>query len=255
MATATRTTTTTSAPLQASRKAALVMGVLYIATFLTSIPAALLYDPVLHDAHYIVSAGADTRVLCGAFLEVLLIIANIGTALALFSVLRRQHEGLTVGYVAARIMECAFIGVGILSVLSIVTLRQHGVGADAAETASLITVGRALVAVHDWTFLFGPGLCGLWNGLMLGYLLYRSGLMPRRLTLFGLIGGPLVFVSGIAVLFGLYSQTSPVSFFATLPEVVWEASIGIWFVVIGLKTVERVSKPAARASSELVSVG
>src|SRR5579872_6368084 len=126
-----RTTTTTSAPLHASRKAALVMGVLYLLTFVTSIPALLLYDPVLHDAHYIVSGGADTRVLFGAFLEVILIIANIGTALALFSVLRRQHEGLALGYVAARIMECVFIGVGILSVLSIVTLRQHAAGADA----------------------------------------------------------------------------------------------------------------------------
>ena len=228
MATAVRTPSATSAPLTASRKSAFVMGALYIATFVTSIPAALLYHPVLNDAHYIVGPGPDTRVLLGAFLEVLLIIANIGTGLALFSVLRRQHEGLALGYVAARIVESLFIGVGILSVLSIVTLRQHAAGADAA---ALIVAGRSLVAIHDWTFLLGPGLCGLWNGLLLGYLLYRSGLMPRRLTLIGIIGGPLIAISGIAVLFGLYTQTSPVSGIFTVPEFVWEASIGIWFVV------------------------
>ena len=249
MATAVRTTHAIDAPLAASRKAAFAMGALYIATFLTSIPAVLLYHPVLNDAHYIVGAGPDTRVLLGAFLEVLLIIANIGTGLALFSVLRRQHEGLAVGYVAARVMESVFIGVGILSVLSIVTLRQHAAGAD---PASLLVVGRALVAVHDWTFLLGPGLCGLWNGLMLGYLLYRSGLMPRRLTLVGIIGGPLIASSGIAVLFGLYAQTSPVSGILTVPEFVWEASIGIWFVVKGLKPSVRVSKPATRPAEELV---
>ena len=252
MAIAVRASSATDAPLTASRRAAFVMGALYIATFLTSIPAVLLYHPVLNDTHYILGAGPDTRVLLGAFLEVLLIMANIGTGLALFSVLRRQHEGLAVGYVAARVMECVFIGVGILSVLSIVTLRRHAAGAD---PASLLVVGRALVAVHDWTFLLGPGLCGLWNGLILGYLLYRSGLMPRRLTLIGLVGGPLIFCSGIAVLFGLYTQTSPVSGLVTVPEFVWEASIGIWFVVQALKPAEGVSMPAARAANELVHVG
>ncbi len=252
MATAVRTPGATDAPLTASRKSAFVMGALYIATFLTSIPAVLLYHPVLNDAHYILGAGPDTRVLVGAFLEVLLIIANIGTGLALYSVLRRQHEGLALGYVAARVMECVFIGVGILSVLSIVTLRRHAAGAD---PATLIVAGRALVAIHDWTFLLGPGLCGLWNGLILGYLLYRSGLMPRRLTLFGLIGGPLIFCSGIAVLFGLYAQTSTVSGIATAPEFLWEAAIGIWFVVKGLTPAQRLSHPATRAAKELVSVG
>ena len=252
MATAARTSTATGAPLTASRKSAFVMGALYIATFVTSMPAALLYRPVLNDAHYIVGAGPDTRVLLGAFLEVLLIIANIGTGLALYSILRRQHEGLALGYVAARIMECVFIGAGILSVLSIVTLRQHAAGADAA---SLIVAGRALVAVHDWTFLLGPGMCGLWNGLILGYLLYRSGLMPRRLTLFGLLGGPLLAISGIAVLFGLYAQTSPVSGILTVPEFVWEASIGIWFIVKALKPAVGASVPVTRAANALVRVG
>ena len=252
MATAVRTPSGSDAPLTASRKSAFVMGALYIATFVTSIPAVLLYHPALNDTHYIVGAGADTQVLLGAFLEVLLIIANIGTGLALYSILRRQHEGLALGYVAARVMESVFIGVGILSVLSVVTLRQHAAGMDAA---SLIVTARALVAVHDWTFLFGPGLCGLWNGLILGYLLYRSGLMPRRLTYFGLIGGPVMAVSGIAVLFGLYAQTSPVSFLLTLAEMFWEASIGIYFVVKAITPAAGAAEPAPRVANELLRVG
>jgi hypothetical protein len=139
---------------------------------------------VLNDAAYIVGDGADTRVRLGAFCEVILIIANIGTALALFPILRRQNEGLALGYVAARVVECAVIAVGIVSLLAVVTLRQDLAG----DVAGLDTVGRSLVAIHDWTFLLGPGFCvGVGNGLLLGYLMYRSGLVPRRMALLGLI--------------------------------------------------------------------
>src|SRR5215218_4433919 len=147
-----------------------VTGVLFLITFITSIPAFFVfYAPVLDDPRYIVGAGADTSVSLGAFLELLLIIANIGTAVVLWPVLKRQNEILALGYVTARVIECAFIAVGILSLLSVVTLRQEAAGADAA---SLVAVGESLVALHDWTFLLGPGfVVGVGNGLLLGYLM------------------------------------------------------------------------------------
>ena len=128
-------------------------------------------------------------------MELLLIIANIGTALALFPILKRQNEALALGYVAARVIECTFIAIGIVSVLAVVTLRQDTAGADGA---SLVSIGQSLVAIHDWTFLLGPGfVVGIGNGLILGYLMYRSGLVPRRMAMLGLVGGPLVCASGI----------------------------------------------------------
>jgi hypothetical protein len=151
----------------------------------------------------------------GAFCEVILIIANIGTALALFPILRRQNEGLALGYVASRVVESTMIAVGLISLLSVVTLRQD----LAVNAAGLDTVGRSLVAIHDWTFLLGPGFCvGVGNGLLLGYLMYRSGLVPRRMALLGLIGGPLIFASSTAVLFGAYEQTDAAHFVLSLPE-------------------------------------
>ena len=189
-----------------TRKLARIAGVLFVITFITSIPALLLYDAVLNDAAYITGAGADTRVELAAFLELLLIIANIGTALALFPILKRQNEALALGYVTARVVESAFIAVGILSVLSIVTLRQDAAGADAG---SLVVVGESLVAIKDWTFLLGPGfVVGVGNGLMLGYLMYRSGLVPRRMAMVGLVGGAFICASGIAVLFGVIEAGS-----------------------------------------------
>jgi hypothetical protein len=211
-----------------------IAGVFFLITFVASIPAAFLfYEPVLKHADYIVGAGADTRVAWGAFLEVFLVIANIGTAVTLFPILKRQNEGIALGYVAARVLESTLIAVGIISLLSVVTLRQGAAGAD---PATLVIAGRSLVALHDWTFLLGPALvAGLGNGLMLGYLMYRSGLVPRRMALLGLIGGPLVFASGIAVLFGAYTQTSPVSAIATIPEFAWELSLGIYLIVKGFR--------------------
>jgi hypothetical protein len=189
--------------LSSHRKIALVTGVLFVITFVTSIPPfVFLYVPVVDDPRYILGGGADNLVLLGAFLELLLIIANIGTAVVLYPVLKRVNEILALGYVTARVVECVFIAVGILSLLTVVTLRQEATaGADAA---SLVAVGESLVALHDWTFLLGPGFfVGVGNGLILGYLMYTSALVPRGMAMLGLIGGTLIIASGVGVLFGV----------------------------------------------------
>src|SRR4051794_22131176 len=154
---------------------ALVTGVLFLITFITSIPAQLvLYQPLLGDPNYVLGAGADRRVALGALLEVLLVLANVGTAVVLYPVLRRQHAAGALGYVTARVLESATILIGVVSVLAVTTLRQNGAGTSGGAAAVLVTTARALVAVHDWTFLLGPGfLAGLGNGALLGSLLYR----------------------------------------------------------------------------------
>jgi hypothetical protein len=233
MATATRPQA--GSPVNATRKIALVVGVLFLATFVTSIAAFFAYGPVLTDAHYITGTGGDTRVFLGAFLELLLIISNIGCALVLFPLLKRQNEAVALGYVAERLVEGTFILIGILSVLAIVTLRQ---GASGVDAASLVTVDKLLIAVKNWTFLLGPGFMdGIGTGLMLGWLMYRSGLVPRRVALLGVIGGPLLAASGIAVLFGLFKAGSPMQGIATIPEFVWEAYLALWLTFKGFHRV------------------
>jgi Domain of unknown function (DUF4386) len=224
--------------VNATRKIALVTGVLFIITFIGSIPAQLiLYHPLLSDpAKYIGGAGADPRVSLGALLEVITVVANIGTAVVLYPVVKRQNEIIALGYVTSRVLESATIMVGIFSVLSVLTLRQDFAGAGGADAASLVTAGRSLVAVHDATFLLGPGfLAGLGNGVLLGYLMYTSGLVPRGMTLLGLIGGPLVMASGIAVLFGVFKAGAAGQAIATIPEFFWELSLGIYLIVKGFK--------------------
>jgi len=188
-------------------------------------------------------------VAMGALLEMLLIIANVGSAVVLFPVLKRQNEGLALGYVTARIIESTFIAIGIVSLLAIVTLRQDVGGAGGA--GSLVPVGRSLVAIHDWTFLLGPGwIVGVGNGLILGYLMYRSGLVPRGMAMLGLIGGPLVIASGTAVLFNVIQPGSAPQVIATIPEFIWELSLGIYLMVKGFKPSPILSGSTANAGAD-----
>jgi uncharacterized protein DUF4386 len=218
-----------------ARRSALATGVLFIVTFVTSIPALILYGPVLNDAHYVLGPGADTRVYAGAFLEVLLVISNVGTAVAIFPVVRRQNESIALGYVAARVVESTIIAVGIISLLAVVTLRRDLAGGG-TDPATLVVAAKTLVAVRKGSFLLGPGFCaGIENGLMLGYLMYRSGLVPRPMAVLGLIGGTLAFAAGTAELFGLWPQVSGPAFLLVLPEALFEALIGIYLTVKGFR--------------------
>jgi hypothetical protein len=221
--------------MDSARKSALATGVLFLLTFVTSIPALILYGPVLNDAHYVLGSGADTRIFVGAFLEVLLVISNIGTAVAIFPVVRRQNESIALGYVAARLVESTIIAVGIISILAVVTMRRDLAGGG-TDPATLVVAGKALVAIHKGSFLLGPGFCaGIENGLMLGYLMYRSGLVPRPIAVLGLIGGTLAFIAGTAELFGLWPQVSGAAFLLVLPEALFEALIGIYLTFKGFR--------------------
>lgn len=210
------------------QKHARIFGVLFVITFLTSIPAAFLFLPILADpAGYIAGGGSDTLIYLGAFLEFLLIIANVGTAVVLYPIVRRQNEILAIGYVAARVIESVFIAAGIIFVLGIVSLRQDSPGA--ADLA--VSLG----ALKDWTFLFGPGLVvPVGNGLILGYLMYTSGLVPRPLALLGLIAGPVLLVESLGVLFDVWELTGPAALLVA-PEFAWELLLGIYAAIWGFR--------------------
>jgi hypothetical protein len=232
------------------QKRARVFGVLYLLTFVTSIAALALYQPVLdHPIVYIAGAGHDNQILFGAFLELFLIITNIGTAVVIFPIVRRQNEDLALGYVTARIVECTFILVGILCVLGIVTLRNQVAGA--AEG----TVSYTLAAIKDWTFLLGPGwVVGWGNGLILGYLMYRSELVPRRATWLGLIGGPLIIISGTAILFSGNDPSDALRSLqgvATIPEFLWELFLGIYCTFKGFRPSAPILQAGFRQSGSL----
>ena len=217
----------------ADRKTALVAGALYLATFIGSIPALPLYHDILKDPSYILHGGSDTGVLWGALLEIICAFAGIGTAVVLYRVVKRHDPTRALGFVAARTFEAAMICVGVVSVLAIVTLHQDAAGMSGAASTGLVSTVRGLVAVHDWTFLVGPGLMPAVNALCLATVLYRTRLVPRIIPLLGLIGAPLLAASSIATLFGVWDQVSPAAALMGLPIAAWEFSLGVWLVVKG----------------------
>jgi hypothetical protein len=206
---------------------------------------------VLDQPDYIVSAGSDTSVLLGCFLDVVTALGGIGSAVALFSVVKRQHEGFALGFVTTRLLEAAFIVIGVVSLLSVVTLRQNLAATAGADGTSLVAVGQSLVAVRNWTFLLGPNLMAALNAMLLGTLMYRSRLVPRLIPTVGLIGGVLLLADVAAIFFGSYGLGAVWHGIAAAPIFAWELSLGVWMVVKGFKpsaiTMTSVPAGAARA--------
>jgi len=215
--------------MDSMRKTALVAGIFYLITFI-SIPTLALYGPVKTDPNFIISAGSTTPILVGGVLEMIVALAGIGTAVALYSVLKRQHEGFAIGLITSRIFEGAVIVTGVSSILSIVTL-QHA-GATGTEAAGLVAVGQAQIATFNWSFLLGQSLMPAINALLLGTLMYQSRLVPRILPIVGLIGAPLLLAGTVATLFGFAEQYGVVSATA-VPIALWELSLGLWLTFKG----------------------
>lgn len=217
-----------------ARKIAIVAGVFFWMTEVTAVLGLLLYQGAMHDVNFILGGvGGDRNVLLGALAEALLAVANIGTAVTLFPIVRKQSEGFALGYVAGRVVESVVIIVGIITMVTLVRMRQDVAGAAGASAVSLVVAGKTLMAIHDWTFLFGPDLVLGANSFMLAYLMYRSKLVPRFIAILGLVGGPLVSVAATLVLVGVLKQYSSIQTIAALPVFLWEASVATWMIAKG----------------------
>ena len=234
-------------PMSSTRKTALVAGICYLITFI-SIPTLALYGPVKNHRGWIISSGSGTAVLVGGFLEVIVALAGIGTAITLYPVVKRQNEGVALSFVAARVLEAGMIFTGVVSLLSLVTLRQDLGTAGGADAASLVTTGASHVAVYNATFLLGQSLMPGINALLLGSLMYRSRLVPRAIPVIGLIGAPLLITAVFAVLFGGIGQYSSLAALAALPVAAWEFSLGVWLVVKGFRP-SRITTEMAAATT------
>jgi hypothetical protein len=212
------------------RKTALAGGLLYLITFIGSIPAALLVAPVLNDPNYITSAGADQQVAFGLVLELVNALACFGCAVALFSVVRRVHEGLAIGYVTTRMFEAAVITTGVVSLLAVVSLRQQGAAGGDAE--SLLPVGRALAEMRYWAMVIGPNMAAF-NALMLGTALYRARLVPRAIPALGIIGAPILIAFVIGTILGVTGPGTIFQGIAVAPFFIWELVLGLWLTFKG----------------------
>lgn len=218
--------------MDTTRKLALWAGVLYLVTFAASIPTLALKAPLVDHADFVLGHGRGTGVTLGGLLDFVCAVAGIGTAVALYPVTRRYSRTSAIGFLASRTLEAAILVVGAISLLSVVTLRHEIGGGD---PTSLLTTSRALVAMHDWSFLFGPGFMPAVNALFLATVMYRFHLVPRWIPVLGLIGAPVLFASSLGAMFGAHGQISSSAVVFALPIAAWELSLGVYLVVKGVK--------------------
>jgi hypothetical protein len=240
MTTMTTTIAPAHPPMSSTRKAALAGGLLYLATFIFSIPALAFYDGVLHDPGYVHGAGSAGGVLWGGVFEMITALTGIGTAVVLYPIIRRHGRTGAIGFVASRTLEAATIVVGVIAILSIYSLRQDFAGTDAP---GLTVAASSLLALHNWSFLLGPGVMPAINALCLATVLYRSRLVPRLIPAIGFIGGPLLLASTLATLFGAYAQVSSAAMLTAIPIATWEFSLGVWLTFKGFRNVAAGDEP------------
>jgi len=242
MTTETRTVHTTAEPparrrMEPTRKIALAAGIAYLVTFAASIPQLKLFAAVIDDpTGYISNPGSNAALQWGSVLEFLTAASGVATAVLLYPVARRVSRSAAIGFVTSRVVEAALILVGVVSILSVVTLQQHFAGATGAQAQALGVTGEALVALRQWTFLLGPGVMAGVNDLLLGYILYRSGLVGRVIPIIGLVGGPLILLSDLATILGVWGQVSLPGLVFGLPVAVFEFSVGVHLAVRGFRS-------------------
>ena len=226
-------TTTTRPPMSTTRKLALGAGLFYIATFVFSIPTLGMTDTFVHNANFVHGAGSASGVQWAALFDLLTGLTGIGTAVMVYPVIKRYGRTNAIGFVASRTLEAAILAVSAISLLAVYTLRQDLGGTN---TVGLGATAAALVAVHKWTFLFGPGVMATINALCFATVLRRTGLVPRMIPTIGLIGAPLLAFSSIVTIFGGWEQTSSTAMFLVMPIAVWEFSVGVYMTFKGFKT-------------------
>ncbi len=210
-------------------------GIAYLATFVFSMPAVVLLSPATDHADFVLGGGGnDNQVLLGGIFELVTALACVATALVLYPVTRRISKTAALGFVSSRIVEAGMILVGVVSILSVVTLRQD-IGGSHEAPPGLMAVAHALVDVRDWTFLLGPGVMPSFNALFLATVLYRAGLVPKILPLLGLIGAPLLIAKSMIVAFGGMDDMSVAALPLALPIAAWELGLGLWLTFKGFR--------------------
>jgi hypothetical protein len=232
------------------RKLAIAAGLLYLITHVTSIGAVILYDPILKNADYIISAGADMQVLLGGLLDILLALTVVGTSCALFPIVKRWNESVAIGYVGLRTLEAGIIAIGVVSLFAVVMLRQVMAG-TAADPDALVAVGSALVLFYKGTFLLGPGFVCAMNTVLMAYLMYKSRLVPRFIPVLGLVGGPLIFAYSIARMFGVADTIGAWEAVLVVPIFAWEVTLALYLITKGFRLNHAASASAQPANEML----
>lgn len=220
--------------MNTNKKSALIVGILFILAAVTAIIGLILYDPILNGPDYLKKGSEHAnQVILGALMELILVVSAVGTATTMFPLLRKYNETIALWHVCFRFLEAVIITIGIISVLSLLTLSREFTAAADPDIASFQASGILLKAVHDWTFLLGPLFMLGINTMMYSYIFYKTKLVPRFIPILGMTGATLVFICALLVMFGVIQQVSVWGAILALPVAANEMILAVWLIVKG----------------------
>lgn len=220
--------------MNSNKKAAKLVGVLFILAAVSAVAGVLLYDPILKDSNYLIKGSEHSnQVILGVVMELILVVSAIGTATTMFPLLRKYNETIALWHVCFRFLEAVVITIGIISVLSLLTLSREYVAGGITDITSYQASGTLLKAIHEWTFLLGPNFMLGINTMMYSYIFYKSKLVPRFIPILGMTGATLVFICAFLVMFGVIEQVSLWGGLLALPVAANEMILAVWLIVKG----------------------
>jgi len=219
-----------------AKTASRLTGVLFIIAAITAIVGVIFYKPLLNDSEYLIQGAAHAnQVILGAIMELILVVSAVGTATVMFPLLKRYHRTIAIWHVCFRFMEAVVITIGIISVLSLLTLSQNYAAAGAPDIASYQVSGILLKATHDWTFMLGPNFFLGINTMMYSYIFFKFKLVPRFIPVLGMTGSVLILLAALLEMFGVIDQVSMWGGILALPIFANEMILAVWLIARGLR--------------------
>lgn len=213
---------------------AALVGIFFIVAAVSSVTGLKLYDPILSDANFIISGSTHyNQIISGAICELILAATATGTGIMLYPYLRQYSESLGLGYLCFRMLEVFFILLGIVSVLTTLSLSVHYSNHIIQDNAMDESVGFAFISLHNWTFILGPNFMLAINTFLYSYTFFKTGLVPKGLSLLGLTAACLIMLAAILELFGIIYQISVWGILLAFPIALYEMSLSVWLIVKG----------------------
>ena len=232
-------------PVDSSKVNAVVAGVLLIVATVASLVSGPFLAPVTDFDSLSNAAAHQNQVATGVLLCLIAALAAPGIAVALFPVLRKFGEGLALGAVAFRIIEGVFYALGVLGLLSLASLSRAFVDAGAPTDQHYTTLGQTMLAQYHWLVDVGLLLAFSLGGLLYYLVFYRSKLIPRWLSVWGIGGVVLLMIAAVLLVFGVISPMSPAQIVLAVPIGLQEMGLAVWLIVKGLDRTVLVQQRAA----------
>lgn len=210
-------------------------GWFFIAAAVSSIIGLKLYDPILNESNFLLSASNNySQIVFGAVNELILCVTATGTGIMLFPLLKRYNERMALGYLSFRLLEVVFIMIGTISVLTALAVSENYANGVIRDKDNAQNLMLTFIYLHKWTFMLGPNFMLAINTFLYSYVFSKSNVVPKNLARLGISASLLIMLAAILEMFGVIQQISIWGILLALPVALYEMTLAIWLIVKGV---------------------